>query len=218
MRRLAIIVPVALFASAALLLASLGPGVFLLASLWPSYAAQADTIRLALPMKGNWDTSIAEWGARQGFFKEQGLDLDITYTQGGASNEQAVISGSVDLGVATGTLGIISALHEGRARPHHRRRNDRRPRHVFLTRSQQRHQKPRDRTARPSPTAIPGRRAESRHPALLQQGTAYPTPSRSPPAAASKYFHPGHVRPARYRPRRAADRHRGVERGQDPWS
>ncbi len=112
MRRRAAPFPASLWPGV-LLLASLWPSVFLLASLWPSYAAQADTIRLALPMKGNWDTSIAEWGARQGFFKEQGFDLDITYTQGGASNEQAVISGSVDLGVATGTLGIISAYMKG---------------------------------------------------------------------------------------------------------
>jgi len=113
MRKLSVRFRVALFAGAAFLFASPLTGIFLLASLWPSYAHATETIRLAVPQKGNWDTSIAEWGARQGFFQEQGLDLAVTYTQGGASNEQAVISGSVDLGVATGTLGIISAYVKG---------------------------------------------------------------------------------------------------------
>jgi NitT/TauT family transport system substrate-binding protein len=99
--------------AAGLLLVSLWPSVFLLASLWPSYAYAAETIRVAVPQRGNWDTSIAEWGSRQGFFKEQGLDLVFTYTEGGATTEQAVISGSVDLAVATGTLGIISAYVKG---------------------------------------------------------------------------------------------------------
>ncbi|HXQ50208.1 MAG TPA: ABC transporter substrate-binding protein [Stellaceae bacterium] len=74
---------------------------------------RADTVRLAVPQKGAWDTSICEWGAKQGFFKEEGVDLDITYTEGGATTEQAVISGSVDMAVATGTLGIISAYVKG---------------------------------------------------------------------------------------------------------
>lgn len=76
-------------------------------------SAQAETIKLAVPQKGAWDTSIAEWGAKQGFFKEQGIDLDITWTEGGATTEQAVVSGSVDMAVATGTLGIISAFVKG---------------------------------------------------------------------------------------------------------
>jgi NitT/TauT family transport system substrate-binding protein len=75
--------------------------------------AAAETLKLAVPQKGNWDTAISEWGAKQGFFKEEGLDLAITYTAGGATTEQAVISGSVDLAVGTGLLGIISAYVKG---------------------------------------------------------------------------------------------------------
>ncbi|MDB5406126.1 MAG: aliphatic sulfonates transporter [Rhodospirillales bacterium] len=75
--------------------------------------ARGETIKLAIPQRGNWDTEIAEWGQKQGFFKEQDLDLAITYTEGGASNEQAVISGSVDIAVGTGILGIISAYVKG---------------------------------------------------------------------------------------------------------
>ncbi len=78
-----------------------------------SVPATAETVKLAVPQKGNWDTAISEWGAQQGFFKAEGLDLAITYTAGGATTEQAVISGSVDLAVGTGLLGIISAYVKG---------------------------------------------------------------------------------------------------------
>ena len=76
-------------------------------------AAKAETLKLAIPQKGAWDTSFSVYGDRQGFFKEQGIELDITYTEGGATTETAVVSGSVDLAVATGTLGIISAFVKG---------------------------------------------------------------------------------------------------------
>jgi NitT/TauT family transport system substrate-binding protein len=75
--------------------------------------ARAETLKLAIPQKGAWDTSFSVYGDRQGFFKEQGIDLDITYTEGGATTETAVISGSVDVAVATGTLGILSAYVKG---------------------------------------------------------------------------------------------------------
>src|ERR1700722_9444088 len=71
--------------------------------------ARAETLKLAIPQKGAWDTSFTVYGEREGFFKEQGLDLDINYTEGGATTETAVISGSVDIAVATGTMGILSA-------------------------------------------------------------------------------------------------------------
>jgi NitT/TauT family transport system substrate-binding protein len=75
--------------------------------------ARAETLKLAIPQKGAWDTSFSIYGDRQGFFKEQGIDLDITYTEGGATTETAVVSGSVDIAVATGTLGIFSAFVKG---------------------------------------------------------------------------------------------------------
>jgi len=76
-------------------------------------SAQSETLKLAIPQKGAWDTSFCVYGDREGFFKEQGIELDITYTEGGATTETAVVSGSVDLAVATGTLGIISAYVKG---------------------------------------------------------------------------------------------------------
>jgi NitT/TauT family transport system substrate-binding protein len=75
--------------------------------------AAAETVKVAVPQRGAWDTSYTELGVQQGFFKAQGLELEITYTEGGASNEQAVISGSVDIAMSTGFLGILAAYVKG---------------------------------------------------------------------------------------------------------
>ncbi len=72
-----------------------------------------ETLKLAVGQRGNWDTSIAELGQRGGLFKKQGLDLNILYTQGGGETQQAVISGSVDIGVAAGIMGVLSAYAKG---------------------------------------------------------------------------------------------------------
>jgi len=81
--------------------------------LTPAASFAAETVKVAIPQRGAWDTSFTELGVGQGFFQKQGLDIQITYTQGGASNEQAVISGSVDIAVATGFLGILAAYVKG---------------------------------------------------------------------------------------------------------
>jgi len=77
------------------------------------HVASAETLKIAVPQRGAWDTSFPILGEQRGFFKEQGIDLDVTYTEGGASNEQAVISGSVDIAIQTGFLGIIAAYVKG---------------------------------------------------------------------------------------------------------
>ena len=75
--------------------------------------ARAETLKVAVPQRGAWGTAYVPLGDNKGFFKAEGLDLEITWTEGGASNEQAIISGSVDVGVATGYLGMISAFVKG---------------------------------------------------------------------------------------------------------
>ena len=79
-----------------------------------AFGAQAqDTLKLAVGQRGNWDTSVAEIGQRAGIFKKHGLNLEILYTQGGGETQQAVISGSVDVGVAAGVMGVLSAYSKG---------------------------------------------------------------------------------------------------------
>jgi NitT/TauT family transport system substrate-binding protein len=76
-------------------------------------ARAADSLRLAVGQKGNWDTSVAELGQRAGFFRKRDLELDILYTQGSGETLQAVISRSAEIGVAGGTLGAIGAFAKG---------------------------------------------------------------------------------------------------------
>ena len=76
-------------------------------------ASAQDTLKLAVGQRGNWDTSVAEVGQRAGIFKKHGLVLEILYTQGAGETQQAVLSGSVDIGVATGVMGVMSAYSKG---------------------------------------------------------------------------------------------------------
>jgi NitT/TauT family transport system substrate-binding protein len=75
--------------------------------------AAQETLKLAVGQRGNWDTSLSELGQRAGIFKRHGLTLEIVYTQGGGETQQAVISGSVDIGVAAGIMGALSAYSKG---------------------------------------------------------------------------------------------------------
>jgi NitT/TauT family transport system substrate-binding protein len=76
-------------------------------------ASAQDTLKLAIGQRGNWDTSVSEIGQRAGIFKKHGLQLEIVYTQGGGETQQAVISGSVDIGVAAGVMGVLGAYSKG---------------------------------------------------------------------------------------------------------
>jgi NitT/TauT family transport system substrate-binding protein len=72
-----------------------------------------DTLRVAIGQRGNWDTAVSELGQRAGIFAKHGLNLDIIYTQGTGETLQATIGGSVDIGVAIGTLGALGAFSKG---------------------------------------------------------------------------------------------------------
>ena len=76
-------------------------------------AIAQDTLKVAAGQRGNWDTSISEVGQRAGIFKKHGIVLEILWTQGGGETQQAVISGSVDVGVAAGIMGALSAYSKG---------------------------------------------------------------------------------------------------------
>ena len=72
-----------------------------------------DALKIAAGQRGNWDTSICEVGQRAGIFKKHGLSLEILWTQGSGETQQAVISGSVDIGVAVGIMGALSSFSKG---------------------------------------------------------------------------------------------------------
>ena len=90
------------------LIVALGMLVFPLAG-----ASAQDKLKLAIGQRGNWDTAIPELGTRAGIFKKHGLELEMLYTQGGGETQQAVISASVDVGLAAGTLGVLGAYSKG---------------------------------------------------------------------------------------------------------
>jgi NitT/TauT family transport system substrate-binding protein len=76
-------------------------------------SAQAETLKVAVAQRGFWNSSFIEFGLRQGFFKAEGLDIEIFYTEGGASTLTPVIAGSLDIAMTNGTLGVIAAFSKG---------------------------------------------------------------------------------------------------------
>jgi NitT/TauT family transport system substrate-binding protein len=76
-------------------------------------ASADDTLRIAVGQRGLWDTAVPELGQRGGIFRKHGIVLDILYTQGGGETQQAVISGSVELGSAAGAMGVFGAYAKG---------------------------------------------------------------------------------------------------------
>jgi NitT/TauT family transport system substrate-binding protein len=78
-----------------------------------AHAAAQDALKLAVGQRGNWETSLSDLGQRAGIFKKHGLTLEILYTAGAGETLQAVISGSVDIGIGVGTSGAMSAFAKG---------------------------------------------------------------------------------------------------------
>ncbi len=75
--------------------------------------AAAETLKVAVAQRGFWNSSFVEFALRQGFFKQEGLDIEILYTEGGASTLTPVIAGSLDVAMTNGTLGVIAAFAKG---------------------------------------------------------------------------------------------------------
>lgn len=78
----------------------------------PSAYAQ-DKLKIAAGQRGNWDSAVPELMQRLGLAKKHSLELEILWTQGAGETQQAVISNSVDIGVAPGVMGVLSAFAKG---------------------------------------------------------------------------------------------------------
>ena len=76
-------------------------------------ASADDQLKLTIGQRGNWDTAISHLGDKAGIFKKHGLALEMIYTAGSGETLQPVIAGSVELGLAVGTLGAIAAYSKG---------------------------------------------------------------------------------------------------------
>jgi NitT/TauT family transport system substrate-binding protein len=76
-------------------------------------AVAQDRLRVAAGLAGTWENSFSELGQNAGFFKKHGLELEIFYTQGAGETQQAVISGSADIGTGVGTFNTFGAFAKG---------------------------------------------------------------------------------------------------------
>jgi len=79
----------------------------------PALAQTPEKLKIAVTQRGAWDTAVAELGQRSGIFRKHGLDVEILYTQAGPEAIQALIAGSVDVAVATGTSAVFGAFSKG---------------------------------------------------------------------------------------------------------
>ena len=76
--------------------------------------ASADNlVKVAIGQRGNWDTAVFHLGDKAGIFKKHGITQELLYTSGGGETQQAVLSGSVDVGAAAGIMGVLSAYSKG---------------------------------------------------------------------------------------------------------
>ena len=78
-----------------------------------SALAQTQMLKVAVAQRGFWNSSFVEFALQQGYFKQEGLEIEILYTEGGASTLLPVVSGSIDIAMTNGTLGVIAAFAKG---------------------------------------------------------------------------------------------------------
>lgn len=76
-------------------------------------SAFAEKLKIAIPQKGFWDSEFVEFAQNLGMFKKEGLEVEIFWTHGGSETLQAAISGSVDVAMSNGTLGVVGAYFKG---------------------------------------------------------------------------------------------------------
>lgn len=85
-------------------------GPVLMSVLVAAHVAGAEPLKVTTGSKTNWDSCLAALGVSQGFFKAEGLDVEVTFTDGGVATLQPAVSGDVDIAFAVGTLAVISAI------------------------------------------------------------------------------------------------------------
>jgi NitT/TauT family transport system substrate-binding protein len=73
----------------------------------------ADSLKIAAGQKGKWDGAVAALGQLAGIFTKHGIELEVLWTSGGGETMQAVISGSVDIGMNAGIQGVLGAFSKG---------------------------------------------------------------------------------------------------------
>jgi NitT/TauT family transport system substrate-binding protein len=75
--------------------------------------AWAEKLKIAIPQRGFWDSEFVELAQKKGFFAKEGLEVEIFWTSGGSETLQTVVTGSADIAMSNGTLGVIGAYFKG---------------------------------------------------------------------------------------------------------
>ena len=75
--------------------------------------AFAEKLKVAVPQRGFWNSEFVEMAEHAGFFKQAGLEVEIFWTSGGSETLQTVMTGSADIAMANGTLGVVAAYFKG---------------------------------------------------------------------------------------------------------
>src|SRR5436190_17872435 len=76
-------------------------------------ATAQDLVRVAVPQRGTWETSVPDLGQKAGIFAKHGIKLETLYTSGGGETMQALISGGVDVAISTGAAAVFAAYVKG---------------------------------------------------------------------------------------------------------
>ncbi len=76
-------------------------------------AISQDKVRAAIGQRGLFDTHFIPAGVEQGIFKKNNIEVEMTWTRGGAETLQAIITDSADVAIANGILGVIGAASKG---------------------------------------------------------------------------------------------------------
>jgi ABC-type nitrate/sulfonate/bicarbonate transport system substrate-binding protein len=77
----------------------------------PSMAEAADKVRIGLPTKTYWPTTIAETAVRQKLFEKEGIAAELTIYRGGAETFEAMAAGAADV-----ILDATSLVSAGRSK------------------------------------------------------------------------------------------------------
>ena len=79
----------------------------------PRFVAANEILNVAVPDRGAWDSSYTEFGLEQGFFKDEDLDVRITYVADQNTLLSLLVSGKVDIAVAAGFGDVLGAWVRG---------------------------------------------------------------------------------------------------------
>lgn len=87
--------------------------VLLLALAAGHAAFAADTLKVAIGQRGDWENAAPVLGQQAGFFRKHGVTLKLIPTRGAGESLQAMISGRVEVSLGVSTAGVLGAYALG---------------------------------------------------------------------------------------------------------